>query len=76
MIKTKMIDAILMAIPHRQKTVKARKPTRMPSNGLKRTKQRETFQPESLAVEFVVMPCSQAVRDRYFRKFEDSCTWM
>jgi hypothetical protein len=70
MIKTKVIDTILILFRHRQKIVKARKPSRMPSNGFKITKQNETSQLESLVVGFLFTLFSQAFGARYFTKDE------
>ena len=45
-------------------------PTRTPSNGLDTANQKETSQPESLALLFVFTLFSQALEDRYFTKRE------
>jgi hypothetical protein len=48
MIKTKMIEVMLMAFSsHRQKIAAARRPSRTPSNGLEMANQKEMFQPDS-----------------------------
>jgi hypothetical protein len=47
-------------------------PTRTPSNGLETANQKETFQPDFLAIGFVFMLFSQAFEDRHFRKREVS----
>ena len=47
-------------------------PTRTPSNGLETANQKETRQPDSLAVGFVFTLFSQAFEDRYFTEREIS----
>jgi hypothetical protein len=44
--------------------------TRTPSNGLEMANQKETFQPESWAIEFVFTLFSQAFADLHFKKHE------
>ena len=67
MIKTKTIGVMLMASSgHRQKIAAARKPSRIPSNGLEMANQKETSQPESWAITFVFMLFSQAFEGRHF----------
>jgi hypothetical protein len=71
--KTKMIGVMLMAFfDHRQKIAAARRPTKTPSNGLETANQKETRQPDSLAVGFVFTLFSQAFEDRHFTKREIS----
>jgi hypothetical protein len=57
---------------HRQKIAAARKPRRTPSNGLEMANQKETRQPDSLAVGFVFMLFSQAFEYGHFTKCEMS----
>jgi hypothetical protein len=57
---------------HRQKIAKVRIASRTPSKGLESANQKETFQPESLALEFVFTLFSQAFGDRHFTKREIS----
>jgi len=67
MIKTKTIGVTLMAFSgHPQKIAAARRPSRTPSNGLEMANQKQTFQPESVAVEFVFTLFSQAFEERNF----------
>jgi hypothetical protein len=67
MIKTNTIGIMLMASSaYRQKIAKARIASRTPSKGLETANQKETFQPESLAVGFVFTLFSQAFADRDF----------
>jgi len=47
-------------------------PKRTPNNGLETANQKETFHPESWAIEFVFMLLSQAFEDRHFTKREIS----
>jgi hypothetical protein len=54
----------------RQKIAAARKASRTPINGLETANQKETRQPDSLAVGFVFTLFSQAFEDRYFTKRE------
>ncbi len=55
---------------HRQNIAAARMPSRTPSNGLEMANQKEAFQPDSRAVEFVFTLFSQAFEDRHLRKSE------
>jgi hypothetical protein len=72
MTKMKTIGVMLMAFSsHRQKIAAARRPSRIPSNGLEMANQKETSQPESWAIAFVFMLFSQAFEDRHFRKREN-----
>jgi hypothetical protein len=48
----------------------ARMPSRTPSTGLVTANQKEMFQPDSWAIEFVFTPFSQAFEKRHFRKHE------
>jgi hypothetical protein len=45
MIKAKTIEIVLMASGQREKMIKARMPSRTPSNGLETANQREASQP-------------------------------
>src|SRR5438105_8132199 len=71
MIKMKTIGVALMASSIIDKKIAAaRMPTRTPSNGLETANQKETFQPDSWAIEFVFTLFSQVFEDRHFRKSE------
>jgi hypothetical protein len=71
--KTKIIGVMLMACSsHRQKIAAARMPSRTPSNGLERANQKETRQPNSLAVGFVFTLFSQPYEDRHFTNTRNS----
>jgi hypothetical protein len=50
-------------------TAAAANPSATPINGLSTANQKEMFQPESVAVEFVFTLYSQAFGDRHFGKF-------
>jgi hypothetical protein len=67
MIKTNTIGIMLAASSaYRQKMAEAKKASRTPSNGLETANQKETRQPDSLAVGFVFTLFSQAFGDRDF----------
>jgi hypothetical protein len=51
---------------HRQKIAKASMARRTPSNGLETANQKETFQPESSAIGFVLMILSKEFEGRHF----------
>ena len=61
--------ALCSLLDQRQKIAAARKASRTPSNGLETANQKETRQPDSLAVGFVFTLFSQAFEDRHFREF-------
>jgi hypothetical protein len=67
MIKTNMIELYsLLFHVTRQTTAAARRPRRTPTSGLDMANQKEKFQPESWAIEFVSTVLSKGFQVRRF----------
>jgi hypothetical protein len=67
MIKANMIAVMLMAFyVIRQTIAAARRPARTPTSGLEMANQKEKFQPESWAIEFLSTVLSKGFQVRHF----------